>query len=162
MAHENKTNVCRILDKAKIAYSTREYQVDENDLSAVHVAESLGEDIATVFKTLILHGAKGGYFVCVIPGAESVDLKKAAAVRGEKKVATIPMKELLPVTGYIRGGCSPIGLKKAFPVVIDESCMAHEKIYISAGMRGMQVQLAPPDLIKLVKATVAPITLETE
>lgn len=160
MAHENKTNVCRILDRAKIAYSTREYHVDENDLSAVHVAESLGEDISMVYKTLILHGAKGGYFVCVIPGAESVDLKKAAAARGEKKVATIPMKELLPVTGYIRGGCSPIGLKKAFPVIIDESCLAHEKIYISAGIRGMQIELAPGDLIRLVKATMASVIVK--
>ena len=98
----NKTNVARLLDKAKIAYQLVPYEVDENDLSATHVAEQLGEDIAQVFKTLILHGDKSGYFVCVIPGADEVDLKKAAKVSGNKKCEMIPVKELLPLTGYIR------------------------------------------------------------
>ena len=127
----NKTNVARLLDKAKIAYQLVPYEVDENDLSATHVAEQLGEDIAQVFKTLILHGDKSGYFVCVIPGADEVDLKKAAKVSGNKKCEMIPVKELLPLTGYIRGGCSPIG---------------------SAGQRGLQIQIAPADLIKVAQA----------
>ena len=108
----NKTNAARLLDKAKIAYELIPYEVDEKDLSAIHVAASLGEDIEQVFKTLILHGDKTGYFVCVIPGEHEVDLKLAAKVSGNKKCDLIPMKELLPLTGYIRGGCSPIGMKK--------------------------------------------------
>ena len=111
----NKTNAARLLDKAKIAYELIPYEVDEKDLSAIHVAASLGEDIEQVFKTLILHGDKTGYFVCVIPGEHEVDLKLAAKVSGNKKCDLIPMKELLPLTGYIRGGCSPIGMKKPFP-----------------------------------------------
>ena len=100
------------------------YEVDENDLSAVHVAASLGENIEQVFKTLVLHGDKSGYFVCVIPGEHEVDLKMAAKVSGNKKCDLIPMKELLPLTGYIRGGCSPIGMKKHFPTYIHETCTA--------------------------------------
>ena len=111
----NKTNVARLLDKAKVAYQLVPYEVDENDLSATHVADQLGENVAQVFKTLVLHGDKSGYFVCVIPGADEVDLKKAAKVSGNKSCEMIPVKELLPLTGYIRGGCSPIGMKKAFP-----------------------------------------------
>ena len=105
-----KTNVARLFDKAKIAYELIPYEVDENDLSAVHVAASLGENIEQVFKTLVLHGDKSGYFVCVIPGEHEVDLKMAVKVSGNKKCDLIPMKELFP-TGYIRGGCSPIGMK---------------------------------------------------
>ena len=115
MVKINKTNAARLLDKAKIAYELIPYEVDENDLSAVHVAASLGEDINCVFKTLILHGDKSGYFVCVIPGEHEVDLKLAAKASGNKKCDLIPVKELLPLTGYIRGGCSPIGMKKSFP-----------------------------------------------
>ena len=143
----NKTNVARLLDKAKIAYQLVPYEVDENDLSATHVAEQLGEDIAQVFKTLILHGDKSGYFVCVIPGADEVDLKKAAKVSGNKKCEMIPVKELLPLTGYIRGGCSPIGKKKHFP-----TASGFDKIYVSAGQRGLQIQIAPADLIKVAQA----------
>ena len=139
----NKTNAARLLDKAKIAYELIPYEVDEKDLSAIHVAASLGEDIEQVFKTLILHGDKTGYFVCVIPGEHEVDLKLAAKVSGNKKCDLIPMKELLPLTGYIRGGCSPIGMKKPFP-----------NIYISAGQRGLQLKLNPKDLIKEVHAEV--------
>ena len=117
----NKTNAARLLDKAKIAYELIPYEVDEKDLSAIHVAASLGEDIEQVFKTLILHGDKTGYFVCVIPGEHEVDLKLAAKVSGNKKCDLIPMKELLPLTGYIRGGCSPIGMKKPFPTYIHET-----------------------------------------
>lgn len=114
----NKTNVARLLDKAKVAYQLVPYEVDENDLSATHVADQLGENVAQVFKTLVLHGDKSGYFVCVIPGADEVDLKKAAKVSGNKSCEMIPVKELLPLTGYIRGGCSPIGMKKHFPTYI--------------------------------------------
>ncbi|MDD2954420.1 MAG: Cys-tRNA(Pro) deacylase [Parabacteroides sp.] len=155
----NKTNVARLLDKAKIAYQLVPYEVDENDLSATHVAEQLGEDIAQVFKTLILHGDKSGYFVCVIPGADEVDLKKAAKVSGNKKCEMIPVKELLPLTGYIRGGCSPIGMKKHFPTYIHPTAAGFDKIYVSAGQRGLQVQIAPADLIKVAQATEADLTL---
>lgn len=150
----NKTNVARLLDKAKITYELIPYEVDENDLSAIHVAASLGEDINCVFKTLILHGDKNGYFVCVIPGEHEVDLKLAAKVSGNKKCDLIPMKELLPLTGYIRGGCSPIGMKKSFPTFIHETCLLFPYIYISAGQRGLQLKLDPNDLIKEVKADV--------
>ena len=148
----NKTNVARLLDKAKIAYQLVPYEVDENDLSATHVAEQLGEDIAQVFKTLILHGDKSGYFVCVIPGADEVDLKKAAKVSGNKKCEMIPVKELLPLTGYIRGGCSPIGMKKHFPTYIHPTASGFDKTYVSAGQRGLQIQIAPADLIKVAQA----------
>ena len=124
----DKTNAARLLDRAKIEYSVIPYTVDENDLAATHVARELGEDIATVFKTLVLRGDRNGLFVCVIPGDRSVDLKAAAAVSANKKCDLIPMKELLPATGYIRGGCSPIGMKKPLPTFIDESCLAHERI----------------------------------
>ena len=150
----NKTNAARLLDKAKIAYELIPYKVDEADLSAVHVAASLGEDINCVFKTLVLHGDKSGYFVCVIPSENEVDLKLAAKVSGNKKCDLIPVKELLPLTGYIRGGCSPIGMKKQFPTYIHETCMQHPYIYISAGVRGLQLKLAPQDLIKEVRAEV--------
>lgn len=153
----NKTNVARLLDKAKIAYELVSYEVDENDLSAIHVAEQLGENIEQVFKTLILHGDKTGYLVCVIPGADEVDLKKAAKVSGNKKCEMIPVKELLPLTGYIRGGCSPIGMKKHFPTYLHQSAKQFDKIYISAGQRGLQVLLAPSDLIREVRAVIADI-----
>lgn len=151
----NKTNVARLLDKAKIAYQLVPYEVDENDLSATHVAEQLGENVEQVFKTLILHGDKSGYFVCVIPGADEVDLKKAAKVSGNKKCEMIPVKELLPLTGYIRGGCSPIGMKKHFPTYIHLSAENFENIYVSAGQRGLQVLLAPADLVRETKASLA-------
>lgn len=151
----NKTNVARLLDKAKISYQLIPYEVDENDLSAIHVAEQLGENVEQVFKTLILHGDKSGYFVCVIPGADEVDLKKAAKVSGNKKCEMIPVKELLPLTGYIRGGCSPIGMKKHFPTYIHLSAEQFENIYISAGQRGLQVLLAPADLIRETNASYA-------
>ena len=117
MAHPKveKTNAARLLDRAKIAYELVPYRVDEEHLAATHVAEQLGEDIATVFKTLVLKGDRTGYFVCVVPGDHEVDLKAAAKISANKKADLIPMKELLPVTGYIRGGCSPIGMKKKFP-----------------------------------------------
>ena len=150
----NKTNAARLLDKAKIAYELIPDEVDENDLSAIHVADSLGENIEQVFKTLVLHGDKNGHFVCVIPGEHEVDLKLAAKASGNKKCDLIPMKELLPLTGYIRGGCTPIGMKKPFPTYIHESCLNYPYIYISAGQRGLQLKLDPNDLIKEVHAEV--------
>ena len=150
----NKTNVARLLDKAGVTYELIPYEVDENDLSAVHVAQSLGEDIERVFKTLVLHGDKSGYFVCVIPGEHEVDLKLAAKVSGNKKCDLIPMKELLPLTGYIRGGCSPIGMKKHFPTYIHQSCQEFDYIYISAGQRGLQLKLSPQDLIRQARAEI--------
>lgn len=151
----NKTNVARLLDKAKVPYQLVPYEVDENDLSAIHVAEQLGENVEQVFKTLILHGDKSGYFVCVIPGADEVDLKKAAKVSGNKKCEMIPVKELLPLTGYIRGGCSPIGMKKHFPTYIHFSAEQFDNIYISAGQRGLQVLLALADLVRETNASFA-------
>lgn len=155
-----KTNAARLLDRAKIAYELIPYTVDEDNLAATHVAEELGEDIATVFKTLILRGDRNGHFVCVIPGDKEVDLKAAARVSGNKKADLIPMKELLPTTGYIRGGCSPIGLKKPFPTIFHSSVLQHDRIYVSAGVRGLQIAIAPNDIISFVGATVADIVME--
>lgn len=146
--------MARLLDKAKVKYELIPYEVDENDLSAIHVAESLGENIEQVFKTLVLHGDKTGYFVCVIPGEHEVNLKLAAKVSGNKKCDLIPMKDLLPLTGYIRGGCSPIGMKKHFSTYIHETCEQFPYIYVSAGIRGLQIKLAPTDLIKESKAVI--------
>lgn len=150
----SKTNVARLLDKDKIPYELIPYEVDESDLSAMHVAEGLGEDPHQIFKTLVLHGDKTGHFVCVIPGISEVDLKLAAKVSGNKKCEMIPMKELLPTTGYIRGACSPIGMKKQFPTFIDKHCNNFEHIYVSAGKRGLQVKIAPSDLVKYTNAEV--------
>ena len=158
----NKTNVARLLDKAKIAYELVPYEVDENDLSATHVAEQLGENVEQVFKTLVLHGDKTGYLVCVIPGADEVDLKKAAKVSGNKKCEMLPMKELLPVTGYIRGGFPPIGMKNHFPTYIHQTAVTFSHIYVSAGQRGLQVKLAPADLIRESRAEEADLIAEQE
>lgn len=157
-----KTNAARLLDRAKIPYELIPYEVDENDLAAQHVADSLGEDINRVFKTLVLHGEKTGYFVCVIPGNCEVDLKKAAAVAGAKKADLIPMKELLPLTGYIRGGCSPVGMKKPFPIYFHSTALDFDFIYVSAGQRGLQLKIDPRKLIEYTKAAVADITAEND
>ena len=155
-----KTNAARLLDKAKIAYNLIPYEFDENDLAAQHVADSLGQDIAKVFKTLVLHGDKTGYVVCVIPGDKEVDLKALAKVSGNKKVEMIPMKDLLSVTGYIRGGCSPIGMKKRFPTYFHSTVTDQDVIYVSAGVRGLQIEIAPQSLISFVQATVADVATE--
>lgn len=149
-----KTNVARLMDKDKIAYELVPYDVDEDDLSAVHVVSQLGEDIEMVFKTLVLVGDKTGHFVCVIPGEHEVNLKMAAKASGNKSCNMLPLKELLPTTGYIRGGCSPVGMKKHFPTYIHETCMQHLYIYVSAGQRGLQLKIAPADLVKEVGAIV--------
>jgi len=150
-----KTNAVRILDQLKISYTLLEYQVDESDLSAIHLAETSGIPIELVYKTLVLEGDKNGHFICIVPGAEEIDLKKAAIASTNKKVTMLKMKDLEPLTGYIRGGCSPLGLKKPFPILIDISALALEKIYISAGIRGMQICLSPADLMKACNAKIA-------
>lgn len=142
-----KTNAARLLDRAKIDYELIPYVVDEEHLDAVHVAESLGEDVATVFKTLVLKGDRSGFFVCVIPGDKEVNLKMAAKVSGNKSCDLIPVRELLPVTGYIRGGCSPIGMKKEFRTFVHRTCTDYPYIFISAGVRGLQLKIAPNDLL---------------
>ena len=151
----SKTNAARLLDRAKIKYELVPYIVDENNLAANHIAEQLNEDIRQVFKTLVLHGDRTGYFVCVIPGNDEVDLKKAAKVSGNKKADLIPMKELLPVTGYIRGGCSPIGMKKAFPTFFHLTCKDFDYSYVSAGVRGLQLKISAENLVEYVGAEIA-------
>ena len=154
-----KTNAARLLDRAKIPYELIPYEVDENNLAAGHVAESLGEDIRQVFKTIVLRGERTGYFVCVIPGNEEIDLKKAAKVAGDKKADLIHVKELLPLTGYIRGGCSPIGMKKSFPTVYHTTAPAFGHIFISAGIRGLQLKIDPAQLIAYTNGQVADLTV---
>lgn len=149
-----KTNAARLLDRAGIKYELIPYEVDPDNLDAGHVAAQLGEDIRRVFKTLVLHGERAGYFVCVVPGDAEVDLKKAAKAAGAKKADLIPMKELLPLTGYMRGGCTAIGLKKPFPVFLHESALDFDSIYISAGKRGLQILLSPSDYVNFTGATV--------
>ena len=149
-----KTNAVRLLETAHIPFATREYEYDENDLAAQHVADALGQDINRVFKTLVLRGERMGLFVCVVPGNCEVNLKKAAAAAGDKKAEMIAMKELLPLTGYIRGGCSPVGMKKPYPTFFHSTALDFDKIYVSAGMRGLQLEIAPHDLIDFTDATV--------
>ena len=154
-----KTNVMRLLDAAKIAYEAKEYPVDENDLSGSHAADLMGVDHGSVFKTLVLRGEKTGYMVCCIPVDGEVDLKKAARAAGDKKVEMLPMKELLPVTGYVRGGCSPIGMKKHYPTYIDETCILFDRIAVSAGRRGLQLLIAPEDLCEFIGAEQVRLTV---
>ena len=153
----NKTNAARLLDKAGIQYELIPYKVDENNLAADHVAAELGEDINQVFKTLVLRGDRTGIFVCVVPGNTEVNLKAVSKLSGNKSAEMIAMKELLPTTGYIRGGCSPIGMKKPFPTYIHTTSIQHEYIYISAGVRGLQIKIAPGELIRYVGATIGEI-----
>lgn len=160
MKKVNKTNAARLLDQAHVAYELIPYEVDENNLAADHVAESLGEDIHCVFKTLVLKGDRNGHFVCVVPGDAEVDLKKAAKVSGNKKADLIAMKELLPTTGYIRGGCSPVGMKKPFPTFFHSTCTDFPHIYVSAGQRGLQLKVNPGDLVAFVGATVVDLVAD--
>lgn len=150
-----KTNAARLLDVKGIKYELLAYDVDESDLSAIAVAAKLNQNVDQVFKTLVLKGDKSGIFVCIIPGAEELDLKKAAHFSGNKSVAMIPVKEILNLTGYIRGGCSPIGMKKAYPTYIDETCTLYYYIFVSGGIRGLQIKIAPDDLIKAASCEVA-------
>ncbi len=152
-----KTNAARLLDAAGIEYGLVPYEVDENNLDAGHVASQLGEALEQVFKTLVLRGDKNGLFVCVMPGDMEVDLKVAARISGNKSCAMIHVKELLPLTGYIRGGCSPIGMKKPLPTFIYESALLYDHIFISAGVRGLQIRINPQDLIRFVGAGIYPL-----
>ena len=151
-----KTNAARLLDAAGVAYTLVPYEVDEEHLEASHVAEQLGEDLDRVFKTLVLRGDRNGLFVCVMPGSLEVDLKVAARISGNKSCEMIHVKELLPNTGYIRGGCSPIGMKKPLPTFIHESALLYESIYVSAGVRGLQICIAPEDLFRFTGAEIYP------
>ena len=152
-----KTNAARLLDRARIPYGLIQYEVDENDLAAQHVADSLGQPIEQVFKTLVLHGDRSGHVVCVVPGNSEVDLKALAKASGNKKVEMIAMKDLLSVTGYIRGGCSPIGMKKRFPTFFHSTAVDFDVIYVSAGVRGLQIAIAPDKLIRFVGGVIADV-----
>ena len=159
MSKLKKTNAARILDGLGIAYEIKTYAVDESDLSAVHVAEVSGLNIELIFKTLVARGDKSGVIMAVIGGSDELNLKALAKASGNKSVEMIALKELLPLTGYMRGGCSPLGAKKNYPVFLDSRALTLEKISISAGLRGMQLVLSPRDLIKAVNATVADLTM---
>lgn len=154
-----KTNAARLLDKQGIKYDLVEYEVDESDLSATAVAAKLGQNIDKVFKTLVLKGDKTGIFVCIIPGGEELDLKKAARASGNKNTEMVPVKEILELTGYIRGGCSPLGMKKKYPTYIDETCTLYDFIFVSAGIRGLQLKISPNDLIKSASCDVVDLVL---
>ena len=156
-AEWNTQTLPQMLDKAGISYELIPYEVDPENLAATHVAEQLGEDIERVFKTLVLRGDRNGIFVCVVPGDMEVDLKAAAKISGNKSAEMIAMKELLPTTGYIRGGCSPIGMKKHFPTYIHATAVDFDFIYVSAGVRGIQAKIAPQSLISFIGATVGEI-----
>lgn len=145
-----KTNAMRLLDKEKIDYRVSQYPVDESDLSAVHAAEALGADIKQVYKTLVLQGKSGGYMVACIQGDAAIDLKKLAKIAGEKNVEMIKQKDLQGLTGYMRGGVSPLGMKKKYPTFLDETMFSQTEIYFSAGERGKQIILAPELLKKMV------------
>ncbi|SEJ25470.1 Cys-tRNA(Pro)/Cys-tRNA(Cys) deacylase [Propionispira arboris] len=149
-----KTNAARILDTLKIKYEIKEYVVDINDLSAVHVASQVGMPVEKIFKTLVVRGDKNGVLMACIPGGGELDLKTLAVVSGNKKVEMVHLKEVQGLTGYIRGGCSPIGAKKEYPVFLDESAKKWDIIAISAGVRGAQFLLTPADLIRAVQAKV--------
>ena len=147
-----KTNAMRLLDAAGIPYRTAEYEYDEADLSGLHAAEQLDMPAEQVFKTLVTRGDRTGILVFCIPVTDELDLRRAAAVSGNTKLELIHVKELLPLTGYVRGGCSPIGMKKKYPTYIDETCVLFDEIAVSAGMRGEQIILDPADLARFVDA----------
>ncbi len=155
----NKTNAARLLEQAKIDYELIPYTVDENNLAATHVAQQLDEDVKQVFKTLVLRGDKSGIFVCIIPGDDEVNLKLAAKASGNKSAEMIAMKELLPTTGYIRGACSPIGMKRTFPTYIHTTAMEWDDIYISAGQRGLQIHINPKVLIPFINAQLCDLVI---
>lgn len=157
MKHNKKTNAARRLDELKIDYKLVEYPVDEEHLDAIHVAQEVGMPAAQVFKTLCVRGDKNGVMFAVIPGDGELDLKALAKVSGNKRAELVALKEVLPLTGYIRGGCSPLGAKKNYPVYMDESCNKWPEIAISAGQRGMQIVAAPADLQRATNATVVPL-----
>lgn len=153
-----KTNVMRLLEAADIAFAAREYTADEDDLSGEATAHKLGISPESLFKTLVLRGEKTGLFVCCIPCHEEIDLRKAARAAGDKKAEMIAVKELLPATGYVRGGCSPIGMKRKYPLFVDETCELYDTIAVSAGVRGAMVFLSPVALLAYTGARVADLT----
>lgn len=157
---EEKTNVMRVLDQKKVPYTPHAYPVGDEAPDGVSVAQMLGQDRLAVFKTLVAKGASGGYYVFDVPVEATLDLKKAAKAVGEKSIAMLPAKELLPLTGYVHGGCSPVGMKKRFPTVFHQSCLEQETICVSAGKVGFQVEVRPADLIALVGASTADVTAE--
>ncbi|WP_099469301.1 Cys-tRNA(Pro) deacylase [Konateibacter massiliensis] len=150
-----KTNAMRILEKAGILFDTKEYEVDENDLSGEHLAKELGLPCEQVFKTLVARGEKNGIMVFCIPVNEELDLKKASVLTKDKKIEMVHVKELLGLTGYIRGGCSPIGMKKKYPTYVDETIILFDEVYVSAGIRGAQLIMKPEDLVSFVEAKTA-------
>ena len=156
----NKTNAMRQLDAAKIKYDTCTYEVDENDLSGTHIAEQIGLPFECVFKTIVTKGDKTGYTVFCIPCHKEIDLKRAAAVTGNKKIEPLHVKDLLGITGYIRGGCSPVGMKKKFPTYFDVSAGNVERLTVSAGVRGIQLLISSADVIKFTNATLVDVTAE--
>ena len=150
-----KTNAARLLDAKSIHYELAEYEVDESDLSATTLAKKIGQNIGQIFKTLVLRGDKTGVLMACIPAHAELNLKALAAASGNKHVEMTPLKDVRPLTGYVRGGCSPLGGKKNYPVYLDVSALAHPQIYISAGLRGVQIFLNPEDLVRAVNGTVA-------
>lgn len=157
---KNKTNAMRMLENAQIEYTPLEYEVDENDLSGMHIAKQLNMDPDMMFKTIAARGEKRGIMVFCIPVSCEIDLKKAANASGDKRVELLPVKELLANTGYIRGGCSPIGMKKKYPTFIDEACVLFEKITVSAGIRGCQLLVETEKLVPFIEADVCDLTKE--
>lgn len=156
----NKTNAARLLDSKGISYEIIPYDVDESDLSANAVASKLGQDVDQVFKTLVLQGDKTGVFICIIPGSKELDLKKAAKASGNKNAVMVHMKEILELTGYIRGGCSPVGMKKKYSTYIDENCILYDRIFVSAGARGLQLRIAPDDLILVTGSEICSLIID--
>ena len=156
----NKTNAMRQLDAAKIEYGICEYEVDENDLSGTHIAEQIGLPYEQVFKTIVTKGDKVGFMVFCIPCHKEIDLKKAAAVTGNKKIEPLHVKDLLATTGYIRGGCSPVGMKKKFPTFFDKSAEGLERLTVSAGVRGIQLLIDSEKIIKFTGAKLVEVTAE--
>ena len=152
-----KTNAARMLDRLGIPYELLTYPVDERDLSAAHVAEVTGIPLERIYKTLVVRGDRTGVFMAVVPGAGELDLKAAAAASGNKRAEMVHLKEVFDLTGYVRGGCSPLGAKKPYPVYCDESILHHEHVCVSAGRRGEQLSLAPADLIRTAAATAVPL-----
>jgi Cys-tRNA(Pro)/Cys-tRNA(Cys) deacylase len=162
MKHNKKTNAARKLDDLHLAYEIKEYPVDEEHLDAVHVANSVNMPVKQVFKTLVVRGDKTGVLFAVIPGDGELDLKALARISGNKRAELVHLKEVLPLTGYIRGGCSPLGAKKNYPVYLDQTSENWPHIAISAGQRGMQLILAPKDLQSATGATVAPLIFKED
>ena len=158
MKNNDKTNVMRVLDSKKITYTAHTYEQDPT-MTGAEIAEILGENADNVFKTLVTQGKSGQYYVFVVPVKEELDLKKAAKASGEKAIAMIKQKDLLPLTGYVHGGCSPVGMKKQFPTFLHQTAQQYEKMFVSAGKVGMQIAIAPADLAETVRCGYADLTV---